>query len=67
MIPPANEDLESDNPLFESILFSIGNFETLSSIQIHYLYLCSKDNLIQIIKSDNSAIEYMTYVFMMDD
>ena len=67
MIPPANVDLESDNPLFQSIIFSIGNFEPLSSIQIHYLYLCSKDNLIQIIKHYNGVLDYMIYVFMLDD
>lgn len=57
MLPSINTDLDSDNTLFQSILFSIRNTERLTSIQIHYLYLCSKEQLIEIIKLYNEVTE----------
>ena len=67
MLPSINEGLESDNPLFDSILFSLRNVQRLTNIQIQYLYLCSFEQLIQIIEGYNDLVDYLIDVIMLED
>ena len=67
MQPSTNGDLDSDNSLFQSILFSIRSTERLTSVQLHYLYLCSSEQLIQIIKMYNDLIDNLINYIMLDD
>ena len=59
--------LDSDNTLFQSILFSIRSVERLTSVQIHYLYLCSSEQLIQIIEGYNDLVDNLINYIMLDD
>lgn len=72
MLSSINEGLESDNPIpvvdiFQSVLFSIRNVQRLSHVQLNYLYLCSVEQLIQIIEGYNNLIDYLIDVIMLDD
>ena len=58
--------LDSDNTLFQSILFSIRNVERLTSIQLHYLYLCSFEQLIKIIEGYNNLIDNLIIFILLD-
>jgi hypothetical protein len=67
MQPSTNKGLDSDNSLFQSILFSVRSTERLTSVQLHYLYLCSSEQLIQIIEMYNDLIDNLINYIMLDD
>ena len=67
MLPHRSDDVDDNNPFFQSILFSIRNTQRLTSVQSHYLYLCSFGQLIKIIQGYNELINYLIDVIMLDD
>ena len=67
MLPPITDDLETNSPFFQSILFSIRNVQQLTTIQLHYLYLCSTMQLVQIIQAYNHVINFLIDFLMLDN